>query len=46
MMDQGAEAGSTNVSGMDSCSIGTGDRDRGEKLDGLKKICEVIGDGE
>ena len=46
MMDRGAEAGSTNVSGMNGRSFGAGDRDGGGELDGLKKICEVVGDGE
>ena len=44
-MDQGAETGGTNMSGMDGCSIGAGDRDGGGKRDGLEKIGEgVVGD--
>ena len=35
----GAEAESTDMSGMDSCSVGTGDGDGSGKLDGLEKIC-------
>ena len=44
VMDQGAEAGGTDVSGMDSCSIGAGDRYGSGKLDGSEKIGESVGD--
>ena len=44
IMDQGAEAGGTDMSGMDSCSVGAGDRDGSGKLDGLEKIGEGVGD--
>ncbi len=45
-MDRGAEAGCSNMSGMDGCSVGAGDRDGSEELGGLEKIGEGIGDGE
>ena len=38
IMDLDAEAGGTNMSGMDGCSVGAGDRDGNVKLDGLQKI--------
>ena len=44
IMDQGAEAGGADMSGMDSCSVGAGDRDGSGKLDGLEKIGEGVGD--
>ena len=44
IMDQGAEAGGTDVSGMNSCSIGAGDRNGSGKLDGSEKIGEGVGD--
>ena len=43
-MDQGAEAGGSDMSGVDGRSVGAGDRDGSEKLDGLEKIGEGIGD--
>jgi hypothetical protein len=44
IMDQGAEAGGTDMSGMDGCSVGAGDRDEIKKLDGLEKIGEGVSD--
>ena len=46
IMDQGAEAGGADMSGMDGRSIGADDRDGSGKCDGLEKIGEVFGDGE
>jgi len=38
IMDQGNEAGGTDMSGMNGGFIGAGDRDGSGKLDGLEKI--------
>ena len=43
IVDQGAETEGTDMSGMDGCSVGAGDRDRSRKLDGLEKILESVG---
>ena len=45
-MDRGAEAGGSDMSGMDGCSVGAGDRNRSGELGGLEKVGEGIGDGE
>ena len=41
---RGAEAGGSNMSGMDGCSVGAGDGDWSGKLSGLEEIGESIGD--
>ena len=46
IMDQVAEAGGSDMSGMDGRFIRAGDRDGSEELDGLEKIGESVGDGE
>ena len=45
-IDRGAEAGGSNMNGMDGCSVGAGNGDWGGKLGGLEKIGESIGDGK
>ena len=42
IMDLGAEVGGTDMSGVDSCSIGADDRDGSGKCDGLEKIGESV----
>jgi hypothetical protein len=44
VMDQGAETGGINMSGMDGGSVDAGERDGGGKRDGLEKIGEGVGD--
>ena len=46
IMDEGAEAGGSDMSGVDGCSVGAGDRDGSEELGGLEKISKGVGDGE
>ena len=46
IMEQGAEAGCSDMSGVDGCSVGAGDRDGSEELGGLEKISKGVGDGE
>ena len=46
IMNEGAEAGGSDMSGVDGCSVGAGDGDGSGELSGLKKIGEGVGDGK